>query len=174
MRLYRRSWFRRMWVIQEFISAQELLIMCGEHHFTPLYMRTPAKFSTMAHWYSYTSQLNPHSSQVANPMFVQIESRNSVVDGKLSFDDRKLLETGCGAVSPEPYIILMILRTRWKQASNPRDFIFVPLGIIKSLINATGSLYEVDYSLDEFTSFAEVARHLLLNLPFLVLLSFCR
>ncbi|KAJ4368458.1 hypothetical protein N0V83_006815 [Neocucurbitaria cava] len=169
-RFYRRSWFRRMWVIQEFISAQDISIMCGEHEFVPHYMRALAKFSTMAHWYSHISQLNRHSAQA---MFAQIESRDSIVDGKLSAEDSRFLESGCGEVSSESRIILLIIKTRWKQASNPKDFIFVPLGIVKSLCESIGSLYDVDYGRDDFTSFAIVARHLLLNLPFLALLSFC-
>ncbi|EMD59273.1 hypothetical protein COCSADRAFT_30738 [Bipolaris sorokiniana ND90Pr] len=146
-------------------SLRKIFSSCAEIITSPL--------RTCAHWYGYISKLNTHSSQLANPILVQIESKETIVDRKLSVDDRKLLVTGYGTVPPESWIILMMPRTRWKQASKPRDLIFLSLGILKSLTNATGSLYNVDYSQDELTSLAAVARHLLLSLPYIVLLSFC-
>jgi hypothetical protein len=48
-----------------------------------------------------------------------------------------------------------------------------PMARLGMYLTLNVHVLDVDYSLAEFTSFAAVARHLLLNLPYLVLLSFC-
>jgi hypothetical protein len=44
------------------------------------------------------------------------------------------------------------------------------LGTVKSNCNIDRSVYEFDYEVDLFTVYVKVARHLLFNLPLLVLL----
>lgn len=122
LRLTNRIWFTRVWVLQEFLLAKEVIFLCGQHHvslealltaFTwtyqnPSFMRMHTDkiwFDTMAY---FVPLFMPHVHDIPNTLM----SRQAINQGR-----RLTLREWLRAC-------------RGRQAEDLRDFVFGGLGLI--------------------------------------------
>jgi hypothetical protein len=49
---YSRTWFHRMWILQEIILSQDAIIFCGNHFFLGYYLAMTADFISRSGWAS--------------------------------------------------------------------------------------------------------------------------
>lgn len=156
IRFFSRTWFRRIWMVQEVALAHRLHFVCGEDD---LGWSTLAGFADWIHTFGWDAELK--HQMMRNKLGGDIlgtELLNLVLDVGKSIDEgvdgeqtRKLLRSFFGVDNVEEngvvFMGLLAYRSQHRTATNPRDKIYGLLGLFQKFRgDRTWECPAVDYS----------------------------
>ena len=177
-KFYQRTWFERTWIIQEITLARKVTTMCGAMTWDWRLMNSFATFMRISHWGLLLQghlgvtelQAIPGTQFLGNSMLADSFRKN----GLQAYQPRMYREYMCGgkdAKAIEAYLEWLLIHVRTTRASDPRDKVFGILGLLANLFEPEKIHLKADYSLSTVKVYTRTATHLILELPFLSLLS---
>lgn len=153
--IFAKSWFTRLWVVQEVFLAQDAVLMFGNHHIPLERLRRVAK------------QLNKLDEVNKNQQNIDMVSfRNLVRIGMIRKGVRRL--PSIGNERPCPIILELFRFTEGYEFSNDRDRIYALLGMTDN------SDFQADYNLSVGETYVRFSKWVLDCSPALSLLSYAR
>jgi hypothetical protein len=145
--LYRRSYWERIWVVQEVISAREATVMCGEYKIDWFKLQKIQNQLWKDHS-RYILELSSHEPMLSD-LSLQI--------GRQGIKAMELPGNAYSGVLD----ISTLLSTFWvKRASDPRDMIYALVGLSSA---RNDSRFVVDYSASVCWVFTSVLKYILLT-----------
>ncbi|KAF2996338.1 hypothetical protein E8E14_004187 [Neopestalotiopsis sp. 37M] len=133
-RLFSRSYWKRLWVVQEVFNAADIVVYCGSDKIS---WRVLSEASSALH--RYESDLDDQFAKISSPHHVQAifnEGPRSLLDpNELRDEDKVLLD--------------VLRRCRRKVSDKPQDKVFGLLGVLPEAI-------QKDFSVDYTRSVKEV------------------
>ena len=135
--LFRRPWWRRLWVIQEFALAKDLLFLCGSDVLPLAWIRSAV---TACYAYLPLAKDVEETDLIRKIIFYMIRS-DSLISCNRSSGLQRLMQA---------------VRISGRECSDPRDYVF---GLFGLLDNAVIQQLGVDYTnstVEIFTSVAEL------------------
>jgi hypothetical protein len=181
--LFRRSWFSRLWVVQELMMAQSYTFLCGDmaipawtfetfckfmfynRHFGDLLVRENA--ASIIH--SYQQQRDSYFG--LTDLFFRASSwrNNGPMD---PFEMRILFNiTGCQSWSvnlnkmTNAYLVWVVHNLRERTATDPRDHIYAAISMVSRFaLKGHSSLPTVDYTRAVADIYVDFCRHILENI----------
>jgi hypothetical protein len=178
--LFMRSWFRRIWTVQETTNASgpdgTILMLCGDQVFQWEDFFIFTSFVMTQGWFIALNS----ARRLKGPQSYGIRSFSIMVDAasESGWDDRHSTHGDTSLIyrlfMPHDeasfvaarFAFLMHLG-RQREASDPRDKVFAPLKMIKQYRHLSSTFLDgfvVDYSMSVWEVFAMVTRFLILNL----------
>jgi hypothetical protein len=140
-----RDWFARVWVIQEFLLAKEVTVICGNWEIPWSSFEAAIKFADALHL------------TVVLPW----------TDSALGYCSRLMAGQNIWAEDPEPKPLDALLTLHYvARATNPRDHIYALLGLA-----VDGQDIEIDYSKSVEDVFIDVSKKVLRKSEHLILLN---
>ncbi|KAF2493256.1 HET-domain-containing protein [Lophium mytilinum] len=124
--LFRRSWFRRLWVIQELLLSTEVYVKCG---------KVEASWEDFAAWC-----IDLDMSGIQRWLEADTENDTTTADslpllpplgGKIAFE-LWLQRSNFQSFQERPPLLSTLVMSRYAQASEPKDKIYGILGIVFS------------------------------------------
>lgn len=133
--LYKRPWFKRLWVQQEIFAARKLDFQCGNHCFewSPL-LSDPELLLSLPH-------LSPHGEMIEDRRKIYKKATYGISDdivaqtdvilrlGEIRKQNLKCFQTYAARKSDRPTFVDALLDTGLLDATNPRDYIYGIIGM---------------------------------------------
>ncbi|KIW54437.1 hypothetical protein PV05_06797 [Exophiala xenobiotica] len=152
---HRRSWFWRVWVVQEFAFASRMTILCGHLTFPERYI--------------------PRSKQLSG-------LRHAMQRDGTPFDEQasRWMSLVYGTTSAEAWIayVIYLAKSSRKEVRNPKDIIFGFIGMVPYITQMQGGkethtkdLFDIHYTMDLDRLYAHFTAQILLKVPHLAILS---
>ncbi|KAM7196581.1 Heterokaryon incompatibility protein (HET) domain containing protein [Rhypophila sp. PSN 637] len=138
----RRNWWHRVWTVQEYIPEAKKLFMCGDVAFSPDWLESILDLTLLLHDFEPGFEF---LEDAGFSVLRQVENfRSSFHDG-----------------SRAPLTVYDVLsECRLRDASDPRDKVFAPLGLLPRKQRLDAAL-RIDYSLPVEIVFTNVVEYLL-------------
>ncbi|KAI4268415.1 MAG: hypothetical protein LQ337_007853 [Flavoplaca oasis] len=120
---YRRSWFTRIWVLQERALARQLAFQCGSQAVAREDLLNVAIYLSNSNWthVRFGRPMDPDSALVSVPIISGIKNALAVLVFRLQKN------ADCGS-----QLLTAILLSRHCRSSNPRDKVYGLLGLLDS------------------------------------------
>ncbi|KAK9414347.1 putative Heterokaryon incompatibility domain-containing protein [Seiridium unicorne] len=153
--LFSRSYWTRVWVVQEVVNASRINVYCGSKKLPWHVLKTASDIfwqykKDIDHQFSKTSARHRRYSALPNS---QTHAHALVYEGPNGLLDRRILQTG------KEEVLLHVLRAcRRKQAGEARDKVFALLGVLPESIRKD---IPVDYKSSVKEIFTNVVDYLL-------------
>ena len=168
---FSRSWFQRLWVIQEVVLAKNIWILCGGLHFDWFDFNTIAQLSTPY----YLQKLESGGRSTRATLGLSVTRLISWLRQDTA-ETQGLIERSFGFTNREQLLCATFgtLASTFREAlaSDDRDRIFAPLALAKRSPQADMfSSLVPDYTQSVEEVYISAARYLLENSPYLGLLS---
>ncbi|KAH6683053.1 heterokaryon incompatibility protein-domain-containing protein [Halenospora varia] len=169
LELFRRDYWKRVWIIQETAVSSKLIVSCGEH--------TIAWELAVAAQHAW---INFRANAVSRPFQVMIEIIEDMSAGDGTAVSLGLVPRNPGPMalsmnrnriaSHEPSSLIELLRDNWTAlATDPRDKIYALLGLATDC--STPPL-AVDYSMSQFETYLTTMKYLLCHYGNLDMISY--
>lgn len=151
-KLYRRSWFTRVWVIQELLLAQETKFLCGKHEMQWLDLTWLSDFIATSNWRKEFNQEELVS--------ISAPARLDAVRRKFQKEEM------------DDDLLYHLIRSRASKSSKAMDKVYALLGLIQAKVtdNSFTPLY-ANYNLEDHEVYIDTAIHILATSSNFLLLS---
>lgn len=178
-----RSWFSRVWVIQEFVMAQKATFMCGLHAFPSDWIEHTVQFLHRSGWIEALRPILCNTSQEASAppagKLVKIQTFNEHIvpnqdeayqrDAQIKFHTGTFMEIfkwkesiPVDSRSRRPlWTTLQLLRDH--RATNPRDKVYALMGVSEEFQDPSLRKIPIDYSRSAQDVFIDAARFMVLD-----------
>ncbi|KAL8821404.1 MAG: hypothetical protein Q9223_000553 [Gallowayella weberi] len=153
VKLYNRSWFRRLWILQEVILAKGIFVLCGNR---VLPWSTIVDFAGHANSVVYAAVLLQHGQKTDI-------ATNGFLSCSLVENLRKR-----GPISNTTDFTNLLDETRGREATDQRDRIYGLLGLITDNLR---NLIKVDYTWQTSDCYLHICKALITREPTLTILS---
>jgi hypothetical protein len=147
IKLYRRPYWYRIWVIQEVISAKKATVMCGKYRIDWLKLQT-VQNHMWSHHDKYILQLEIETPTLSN-LSLSIKRQGT-----------KAIELPQNPSSSDPDINALLSAFWNKEASDPRDRIYALVGLSSA---RNDSRFVIDYSASVRRVYINVMRYILVS-----------
>ncbi|QDS77734.1 hypothetical protein FKW77_004484 [Venturia effusa] len=153
-KLYQRTWFTRVWVIQELLLAKETKFLCGRHEATWFDL---AQFS-----HFIATSTSGWRKKFDREQLIAISAPARLAAGRRRFE----------AKTVDDDLLYHLIRSRSFKAGSPRDKVYSLLGLIQAKVQneAQTPLLHADYTLSDSEVYIATAIHILENSYHLLLL----
>ena len=158
MNLLGKPWFRRVWIMQEFINAKECMMWCGQLRFHPEIILLPSNMLAKQRHSAVIAAALEHDSMLP---FVRL------------LGDAGVLRSLKNALGPRGYrncrLVALLWPLRAWRATDPRDKVFALVGLADGVPDGF-----IDYTLSFYQVYVQAAKFVLLDnhLNPLVMLSY--
>jgi hypothetical protein len=181
---YRRTWFERVWTMQEYVFAQKLDLVCGSLNFDHKACIEVATFMKNSTWnVELLMKLGPttHILHIREAEMLQLNSlRSMCVQGRFTSDhDLAMIKHVFGIKSASAWLLTIMNNSRRRLGSDTRDRIYGMAGMISYVGGKFGIVQDtewlkVDYSKSCQLLSAMIAGNMVMALPILAYLSLVR
>jgi len=190
--LLTRNYFGRLWVLQEFLMAKNILIACGKHSMSFFSLWPFCQFLLVSSWsHSFVHVRTPASveynqsylscRQASAIGFINLMTifENSCKLGVLEDSERQSQSSTIdGATSPEERLVsflsLLLRKSKTLAATEPKDYVIAPLSLASRFLPygqewavESGDWISADYKQDIREIFTKVSILQLEKLPLL-------
>jgi len=173
----RRSWFRRVWTVQEYALAKEVVFRCGSLSYQNDAIAATVSYYQNVFWNHLVQDSLPSLSSGNDIIRHLAELRGLCIEGVYwNEEDQTRLEQAHGGNYRPAWLLILMVKTQGRAATNPRDRVYGIMGMLERLVSRMpgnfGPPYpNIDYAVDVETLSVQVARFALSCLPYLSYLS---
>lgn len=183
---YRRTWFQRVWTMQEYTLAKKLDVVCGSLHFNKnacVEIAIFVKNSTWTHHLVMTLGQATPLVHTGEPEVLLLETlRGMCVEGSFAFvRDVATIQYVCGIKSTSTWLLKMMANSKKRFVSDPRDRIYGMMGMLRHVGGNFGVIQDLDWLTVDYSATTSwrtlsvlVAVQMIMALPVLAYLSLVR
>ncbi|TPX09420.1 uncharacterized protein E0L32_009308 [Thyridium curvatum] len=127
-KLLQRTYFTRMWIIQEVVLARQIEVFCGSHRTQWIWIESVSHFLSTTAWTDYFNHIHTSdtasTSSASHPIEAMMKPSHALPT-KLRAIRRDVKEGNFGRT-----LLHALIRSRVFQASDPRDKVYGVLGLL--------------------------------------------